>query len=380
MKRFVISILFASLFFLGIGSLIEQAGAKFRSDEKALALIASARQAIGGDANLREVRSMTIVGSTTNFYEKDGVPATQLGGTEINFEFPGRFSKTVKIGDPGDHAAAGEMKKRVEVMVFERKGSGEASAVEIPKGEKEVFVVRKDDGNVEWTSDENADLTSDGHKIVIRKNDGTVTEFPADGDHNVEIDEQVGGEASVWNTEDGRKIVLEKTGPHIAHRSSGGEMLRTTMALLMSAPEGTDVSYKFIGEGDVDGYPANVIEVSSPQASFKLFLDASTNLPRMISYAGHSTFVFRRHGNEEVSKAEVVELKRQTGQTVEHQIRFSDFRTVDGLVLPHRWTESVSGKQSMIFDVTSYEINPANIAEKFGDTKVFVRKGKPQGN
>ena len=56
MKRFIFSILCVSVFFIGVGSLVERTGAKFKSDEKALALIDKARQAIGGDAAVRKSR------------------------------------------------------------------------------------------------------------------------------------------------------------------------------------------------------------------------------------------------------------------------------------------------------------------------------------
>ncbi|HUF04536.1 MAG TPA: hypothetical protein VMM38_10210 [Aridibacter sp.] len=379
MKRFVTSIIFASVFFLGLGSIIEEAGAKFRSDDKALALVSAARQAVGGEDSLRGVRSMTIVGTTTNFFEKEGIPTTELGTAEINFELPGKYSKTIRIGDSSTVSGSGDVHKNVDVMVFEKSGDG-ADAVELPEGKGEVFIVRKGDGNAEWKSDEDVDFTKEGSKIIIRKNDGSVAELPADGKRRVVIEENEGGDASVWKTDDGKTVLFQSKGPHVAHRSSGGEMLRTTMGLLLSAPEGMDVSYKFIGEGNVDGYPANIIEVTSRSNSFTLYLDVSTSLPRMISYSGHNAFFFRKNANEEVVKSELIEMKRKMAEPVEHQIRFSDFRSVDGLVLPHRWTESVSGKQSRIFDVTSYEINPANIAEKFGDNKVFVRKAKPQRN
>ena len=38
-----------------------------------------------------------------------------------------------------------------------------------------------------------------------------------------------------------------------------------------------------------------------------------------------------------------------------------------------------SGEVGETFDVTNYEINPANIAEKFQNHKVMVRTKKPDG-
>jgi hypothetical protein len=100
----------------------------------------------------------------------------------------------------------------------------------------------------------------------------------------------------------------------------------------------------------------------------------------MISYTGHQAVFFKKSYTTEMSKEALIELKEAAGQQVEHQIRFSDFRSVEGLTLPYRWTESVGGKQSQITDVTTYEINPANISEKFGKQRIFVRKSKPDGN
>ena len=157
-------------------------------------------------------------------------------------------------------------------------------------------------------------------------------------------------------------------------------MLRLTMALLATAPASADVSFSFVGEGDVDGYPANIVKVESKGTSFNLFLDASTNLPKMISYTGHNTFVLRRHKEGEVTKEDLMKMKVRAAEPVEHQIRFSDFRNVGGLLLPYRWTETAGGRQVQIFDVTNYDLNPVNIGEKFGNEKVFIRKMKPESN
>ena len=56
MKRFIFSILCVAVFFIGLGALVEKTGAKFKSDERALALIAKSRQAIGGDTAISSVR------------------------------------------------------------------------------------------------------------------------------------------------------------------------------------------------------------------------------------------------------------------------------------------------------------------------------------
>jgi oxalate decarboxylase/phosphoglucose isomerase-like protein (cupin superfamily) len=382
MKRFVISVLCASVFFLGLGGLIDKASARFKSDQKALELIAAARTAIGGDANIREVRSMTVKGATTNFFDKEGVPATELGGVEINFELPGKFSKMVKIGEPTGDENNAHVEKKIDVVVVSKDGEGAGIVSEASEGAKNVFVIRKGDGDVEWKSDGNAEFKAEGNRIIMKRDDGTVVELPKDGAHKVIVRESTDSGSGVWNTEDGKQIVIERDETSSGSRSlhSGNEMLRTTMALLMTAPEGVDVGYKFVGEGDVDGYPSNIVQVDAQGASFKLYLDASSNLPRMISYTGHQAVFFKKMNTGEMSKEALIQIKEAAAEPVEHQVRFSDFRSVEGLTLPYRWSETVGGKQAQIVDITSYEINPANIADKFGNQRIFVRKAKPDGN
>ena len=105
MKKFIFSILCVSVFFIGVGALVEKTGAKFKSDEKALALIAKARVAIGGDSAINVVQSMRIVGATTKTFKLDGTTRTEQGETEIAFQFPDKMMKMVKIGhDDGDQS------------------------------------------------------------------------------------------------------------------------------------------------------------------------------------------------------------------------------------------------------------------------------------
>ena len=64
---------------------------------------------------------------------------------------------------------------------------------------------------------------------------------------------------------------------------------------------------------------------------------------------------------------------------VENFVRFSDYRSVGGVQLPYRWATSVGGSVKETFDVTTFDVNPANIAEKFQNQKVMVRTKKADG-
>ncbi len=410
-----------SVFFIGIGSIIEKTSAKFTSDAKALEIIQKARMAIGGDANLRDVNSMTIVGSSTHFFEKEGIQTTEQGGLEINMQLPGQFSKMIKIGNPAN-ATDGQIHKEIIVV---NEGGGEEIEFSNADGQTKegVFVFKKGAGNdIEWKSDTDGNVKVGGDKIIIKKDDGTTEEIKIEGKQRIrivrdangkiiseDIDEVEGDHKFVFKsdggnvmTEDveninGNKVIIIKdkdgnvtrenvVGPHkMRIEKHGGaqqnEMLRTTVALLMTAPQGMDVAYKFAGMGNVDGNTSNIIDVSANGSTFRLFIDATTNLPQMISYQGHqNVFFMKKEGMKEMSKEELVAMKEKMRdrQPAETQIKFSDFRNAGNLLLPHRWAESTNGKQSQTIDITSYEINPANIADKFGKQKVKIRKMEKQ--
>jgi hypothetical protein len=168
---------------------------------------------------------------------------------------------------------------------------------------------------------------------------------------------------------------------HAAHRQN--ELLRTTLSLLLTAPEGIDVSYTFVGESDVDGATCNVVNAEFGGSNVKLYLSKASSLPVMVSYQGHAipnVMFFRTQDPgatalAEPSKDKVVTFnhKIEGPDLAEVQIRFADYRGVNGVQLPYKWTTSMGGQTSEVFDVTGYDVNPANIAEKFQDQKVFVR-------
>lgn len=372
MKKFIVSVLSVSIFFISLGGIVEQTSAKLKSDARASELVRLARIAIGGDANIRNVRSMTIMGTTSHNFNINGVMETKQGNLEINFELPSKFSKMVRVGEPGDGSE--DVRKEVDVVIV-RKGGENLDLKGAGEGKK-VVIVKDGDGKV---LTENIQPIEGDRRIIIKKKDGTEISDDIKGD----------GDSAAWTTADGKKFTINKDVKVSGEGEGGGaalrhnEMLRTTLSLLLTAPEGTDVSYTFAGEETVDGMACNTINVEANGTSFKLYLDKTTNLPKMISYLGAPMKVmkFEKPASTDGAAEKDVKVfvrKMESSEKVEHQVRFSDFRTVGGLLLPHKWTATVGGKSGETVDITSYEINPANIADKFKNQKVFVRQSKEQ--
>lgn len=361
MKRFVVSVLSISVFFVGLGALAEHVEAKFKSDEKALEIIRKARAAIGGEAALAEVRSLVIGGRTVNTIKAGDAERSEPGETEIALQLPDKLSKTVKIGK-NDGNAEEIISKQQDVIVFKK---GEAGKVGVNVGDEGEFV------------------TSDGQKIVIKgrvAEDGAVT----DGNgHKIVVRKMGEGEAGTWTTKDGEKHVVMARSGHAGMKQN--ELLRLTLALLLTAPEGADVNYTFGGESSIDGTAVNIVNAEFGGANYRLFIGKSNDLPVAMSYVGLPMPMITRvtKGAPEANgdHAVFMTMKKTDADPapVEHLVKFSDYRSTGSVQLPYKWTTSVGGTVRETFDVTSYDINPANIADRFKDRKVFVRTKKADG-
>ncbi len=162
------------------------------------------------------------------------------------------------------------------------------------------------------------------------------------------------------------------------------ELLRTVLGLLLKTPTGFDVSYIYGGESAVDGVAANVIKVQqSGDNSNQLYLDKSTNLPAMMSYQCPNMLVLKINRGENGDSTNFVKGDEKS-ETSQCQMRFADYRGVDGLQLPHRWTISRNGEIEETVSIDSYKINSPDVEERIKSmpedkgVKVLIRKSKKE--
>jgi hypothetical protein len=68
--------------------------------------------------------------------------------------------------------------------------------------------------------------------------------------------------------------------------------------------------------------------------------------------------------------------KAEADATAEINVKFSDYRSINGLLLPFEWMKTANNEQVETVKIDGYEINPSSIAEKFNKIpqNVFVRK------
>jgi hypothetical protein len=384
MKKFIISILCVAVFFTGLGSLVQNVGAKFKSDERALELVRRARIAIGGEESITNVKSLSINGKQTMTFNVGGASSENIGEVEIALQLPNQLMKMMKFGhDDGSGTNPEIIEKDVRVIVMKDadgnivssnvKGPIVASKdvnvrVENAGGNEEKIIIKKADGTIEeikGVGDEKEFTTTNGDKVVVRRVDGGNATFIAKGDGKPNI------------------LTEEISKEHTQQRQN--ELLRLTLSLLMSAPQGIDVAYTYGGEGNVDSTVCNVVNATFGGETFKIFLDKSTNLPVAMNYSGmqlQMTLKSKSKPKGEPKEIQIITSKAQANSVlVNYQVKFSDYRSVNGMNLPHRWATTSAGNPDETFDVTSYEVNPANIAEKFSQQqpqRMMIRMAKPQ--
>lgn len=308
--------------------------------ERALDLIRQARAAIGGDAAVNSVQSLTMNGKSRRQIQLPDQTLRDLNGDiEINMLLPDRFIRIEKLkmlDGPGGTEAAPSTSDKKEI-------------------ESKVRIVR-----------------------------------------NV-------------NSERGDKS-------DIGAMHDRSEIARYMMGLLLKAPADMNVAYDYAGVGDVDGVRAEIIDVQGPNGfSMKLYLSSQNHLPLMMTYKGfdHPTPIFKvgapgtasaedRQTDVIIMRGDKVEaagseaprviFKRDGGgqagpgenrtftvrvpapkDLVEIQVRFSDYRAVNGVLLPFAISETVNGKLKETWTVDAYVVNSPDINRKFDTNNLIWR-------
>ena len=212
----------------------------------------------------------------------------------------------------------------------------------------------------------------------------------------------------------------------MALKRSQTDLARLYLGLTGSTQPGFNCTYTYSGQAESPDGKADIVDVAGPE-DFKarLFVDAETHLPLMLTYmepearvmmrtltrdgrsggpgapttgnttqggtppsggaatsaatpgsapAGATTHVARpgSPAMATLTPEERAELEKQMKEAeaappklVEYRLFFSDYRKVDGVMLPFRVARGLGAKTIEEWDVTSYKINPAFKADRF---------------
>ncbi len=165
-------------------------------------------------------------------------------------------------------------------------------------------------------------------------------------------------------------------GRELANKATRLELLRYSLALLLSTPASAGAEYSFAGEAESPDGKANVIEVKTDGVALgRLFVDQKSNRLLMLSYQGRKPRMVVSQHTAPPSAAEMEKHKQEAEAQanaqglVEFQMRFSDYRDEGGVSFPHHIVKSVADEVSEEIQLTKFKINPALKAEKFVQKK-----------
>jgi hypothetical protein len=159
------------------------------------------------------------------------------------------------------------------------------------------------------------------------------------------------------------------------------EFSRLAVALVgLPAVDPLDATYE--GRRDIDGGSADVVQLGSSDGySARLFVDASTHLPLMVSWMAAPIVVVSSSARVAVPAGQspntiplpvpVVPRGDPTAgrAPVEHQLWFEDFKISDGLTWPHRFVEKVDGHVWQTTSMGKYKLNPKIDPKQFDPSR-----------
>jgi len=223
-----------------------------------------------------------------------------------------------------------------------------------------------------------------GKRVIVLTGD----EKPGDvktGEAQTVILRHGGNEELPAKTENGeiRTFKVNHAEMEARHKESQtNELFRLTLGLLLSPPAAMAVNYTFGGEVKAADRPCNLVIADVNGSQVKLYLDRDSNLPVMMAYTGEAMPMIVHFKKEVAAPADsgdknVMFYRTADGPAAntEYQVRFDDYRSTGGIQLPYKWV-TTAGDMNEVFNVTSYEVNPADIANSFSEQKVMIRTKK----
>jgi hypothetical protein len=150
-------------------------------------------------------------------------------------------------------------------------------------------------------------------------------------------------------------------------RAAKADFARYAVALLLAAPAGSNLQFTYGGEASGDNGKADVIDVKDANGfEARLFIDKESHRPLLLSYKAPAPRIVMRTQTSSGSAADAVRDAAQTPpELVEIQVFFEDYRSVDGVMLPHKITRSAGGQPSEEWEIKKAKLNPTFKPETF---------------
>lgn len=170
--------------------------------------------------------------------------------------------------------------------------------------------------------------------------------------------------------------------------ASKKDFARMTLGMFGSSFDAYPLTFTYAGQADSPDGKAHVVQVTGAENfDAKLFVDAQTNLPLMLSWSDREPMppmVVNRGGpgggsgqrpsEEEMTKMIAdADARRKEAESklkvVEYRIYYSNYKAVSGVKLPHTLQRSIDGKPTEETTFDQIKVNPKIDSKKFTVTK-----------
>lgn len=297
-------------------AVVTQVAAQPQTDPKIDEVLKAARAAMGGEAALAKVQSTTVTGSARRVMGE----REMTSDVTLDLLLPDKYKRTEDMGFPGGPS-------------FTR-----VSAV---------------NGADTWD-----DATNRG---------GGAMRFGGPGGPGGPGAGQGQGQGQGQFTEEDRQRFRD-----MQAKRMHGELARYALIWFLKS----DAPMTYSGVAEAPDGKADVIEIKPEGAApMKLFVDQETHKPLMLTYEGVLPRMFFRGGGQGGQNAqrptpeEIEKMRKEPPQQVTYEVHFSEYKKVDGVLLPHLITQSVNGKVTEEFTIEKYKLNSPLKPEQ------FVKKG-----
>jgi hypothetical protein len=192
----------------------------------------------------------------------------------------------------------------------------------------------------------------------------------------------------VSNRGGGGHVVMRFTGPggdqdparleEMQRRARRADLERFLLAWLIT----TSAPVQYAGVAEAPDGRADVVEIAPAEGpAMRLFVDQETHLPLMLTWEGPLPRVMTRRvspgeaagahgpGGRGAAPPEAERMARETlggpPQMATLEMRFSDYRKVDGILFPHAISRGHNGQPTEEWTIESYKVNPTLKASTF---------------
>jgi len=149
-----------------------------------------------------------------------------------------------------------------------------------------------------------------------------------------------------------------------ALRNSRAELTRLAIGMLLAPPSSMPVEFSYAGEAESPDGKADVVDVKGPSSfAAKLFLDKKNHRPLMIAYRGASPRMVVQtqrvqRGMPPPDGPGHNDVQPPAPEIVDISLFFDDYKSVDGVQLPHHLSRSVDGQTVEELTCKSIKVNP----------------------